>query len=131
MFIAENKVRMHDTDMAGIIYFASQFRYVHDAWEDFAESIGLGLDHLFRNEDFVFVIVHAEANFLAPLKVGDLLEVHLRVTKVGTASFTTEYQIYRKSDEKCVGTAQLVHVTLNGKTRQKIDIPERLRQLLQ
>ncbi len=128
MFIAHNKVRMHDTDMAGILYFARQFRFAHDALEDFVSSEGLTFDQVFNKTDYVFVIVHVEADYLAPLKVSDELEIHLSVTHVGTSSFTILYQIYRAKE--LVGTAKTVHVTLNSKSRTKIPIPEHLREKL-
>lgn len=128
MFIAHNKVRMHDTDMAGILYFARQFRFAHDALEDFVTSEGLTFDHVFNKTDYVFVIVHVEADYLAPLKVSDELEVHLSVEHIGTSSFTIFYQIYRAKE--LMGTAKTVHVTLNSKTRTKIPIPEPLKQKL-
>lgn len=130
MFIAQNKVRMHDTDMAGILYFARQFRFAHDALEDFSESEGLGFNQVFHQGNFVFVIVHAEADYLAPLQVGDPLEVHLNVEHVGNTSFSLVYHIYRKSDRVLVGTAKTVHVTLDSKTRKKIPIPEILGEKL-
>ena len=81
--LTHNRVRMHDTDMAGILYFPRQFRFAHDALEDFVESIGLTFDHVFRKEKFVFVIVHAEADYLAPLRVGDRLKIEVRIESSG------------------------------------------------
>jgi 1,4-dihydroxy-2-naphthoyl-CoA hydrolase len=131
MYIAQNKVRMHDTDMAGILYFPRQFRFAHDALEDFVESESLSFQQVFHHENFVFVIVHAEADYMEPLRVGDHLEVHLTVERIGNSSFTVNYLIYRKSDQLLVGTAKTVHVTLDGKSRTKIPIPEILRNKLQ
>lgn len=129
MFIAKNKVRMHDTDMAGILYFPRQFRFAHDALEDFVESEGLKFDHVFHTENFVFVIVHAEADYFANLKVGDDIEVHVSIEHIGNTSFSIFYHIYRA--KSLVGTAKTVHVSLDAKSRQKIVIPEKLRKILQ
>lgn len=129
MYIAYNKVRMHDTDMAGILYFARQFRFAHDALEDFAESEGLGFNDLFHKENFVFVIVHAEADYKQTLRVGDNLEIHLSIDHIGDSSFTVSYRIY-KSEKILTGTAKTVHVTLDSKTRKKIPIPHSLREKL-
>ncbi len=133
MFITHNRVRMHDTDMAGILYFARQFRFAHDALEDFAESEGFQFNELFNNQRFVFVIVHAEADYLIPLQIGDKLEIQLAVEQIGNSSFTISYQIYKlgKSKPTLAGKAKTIHVTLNGKTRKKILIPEELRAKLQ
>lgn len=128
MFIAKNQVRMHDTDMAGILYFARQFRFAHDALEDFAESEGFDFDSVFHEANFVFVIVHCEADYYASLRVGDKLEVHVIVEKIGTTSFTMFYRIYRQGHE--IGTVKTVHVTLDRLSRKKIHIPHDFREML-
>lgn len=130
MFIAQNQVRMHDTDMAGILYFPRQFRFAHDALEDFVESLGYSFDQVFHKEKFVFVIVHAESDYLVPLRVGDKLEIHLTIESVGKTSFTVFYRIY-KQDKTLVGTAKTVHVTLDSVARTKIPIPEQFKKLLE
>ncbi len=130
MFIAQNKVRMHDTDMAGLLYFARQFRFVHDALEDLYESEGYDFDNVFHKQDFVFVIVHCEADFYAHLKVGDKIEVHVSVEKIGTTSFTMDYKIFKK-DDIMIGAAKTVHVCLTAKERKKIPIPAEFRKVLE
>lgn len=129
MFVSKNKVRMHDTDMAGILYFPRQFRFVHDAWEDLMEKEGLCFHRLFNEEPFAFVIVHAEADYLAPLQVGQKLDVHVSIEAIGTTSFTIDYQIYRE-DKTLIGTAKTVHVTIDRKTRKKIPVPDELKKKL-
>lgn len=129
VFIAKNKVRMHDTDMAGRLYFAKQFRYVHDALEDLVESEGLNFHQVFHDENFVFVIVHCEADFYAQLKVGDPLDVHVTCEHIGQTSFIILYQIFRNQTE-LVGSAKTVHVALDATSGNKIPIPEKLKTLL-
>ena len=126
-FIAYNKVRMHDTDMAGILYFARQFRFVHDALEELVEKEGIDFDTLFHRSDFVFVIVHVEADYLAPVKVGNLLEVHVEVENLGNSSFTMVYTIFKEKNV-LMGRAKTVHVCLDAKTRKKIDLPDVMRE---
>lgn len=130
MFIAKNKVRMHDTDMAGILYFPRQFRFAHDALEDFVESEGYNFDKIFNEEKFVFVIVHCEADYHYSLRVGDDINVHVTVDRIGTSSFTMVYEIY-KSDHTHVGSAKTIHVTLDRVTRTKIPIPSILQKSLE
>lgn len=130
MFIAKNKVRMHDTDMAGILYFPRQFRFVHDALEDFVESEGYSFQQIFHEENFVFVIVHCEADYYVPLVVGDALNVHVAVERIGTSSFTMLYEIY-KTDHTHAGSAKTIHVTLERVSRTKILIPAILKKSLE
>lgn len=130
MFVTKNQVRMHDTDMAGILYFPRQFRFAHDALEDFVESLGFTFQQIFKEENFVFVIVHAEADYLSPLHVGDKLQIHLSISNIGKTSFTVSYDIY-KLDGALVGRVKTVHVTLDSHTRKKITIPTFFRNFLE
>lgn len=130
MFVSYNQVRMHDVDMAGILYFPRQFRFVHDALEDFSDKNGMAFAHLFQKDKFLFVVVHAESDYFSPLHVGDKLEVHLSISNIGTTSFTIQYKIY-KLDKTLTGTAKTVHVTLDWETRKKIPIPKRFKLLLE
>ena len=120
-FITSNRVQMYDTDAAGIIYFASQFRYAHDAFEQIMQSIGYNFTDLLEKEPFIFVIVHAEADYFAPLKVGDLITVETRITRIGETSFTLDYQLSKEG--KIVGRCQTVHVCLDKHTRKKQTLP--------
>jgi len=130
MFIATNQVRMHDTDMAGRLYFARQFRFAHDALEDWVASEGFGFDYMFHKSKYAFVIVHCEADYYAQLVVGDRLKVHVTVEHVGDTSFTIHYQIYREGDKTLIGKVKTVHVTIDTKTGRKLSIPDEFRQKL-
>lgn len=130
MFIAKNQVRMHDTDMAGRLYFPRQFRFAHDALEDFLEKEGILFNDIFHKETFVIVIVHAEADYFLPVFVGDRLEIHLHIEHIGTTSFSIKYRIF-KSDQTLVGLAKTVHVVLDKKTQKKIPLPNKLKLILE
>lgn len=122
-FIAKNRVRMHDTDMAGILYFARQFRFVHDAFEDFIATEGWDLYQIFKKEQHLFVIVHVSADYYQSVFVGDELEVHVGVERVGTTSFTLLYKIFRVPKNELVGAAKTVHVCIDRDTREKAPLP--------
>jgi 1,4-dihydroxy-2-naphthoyl-CoA hydrolase len=130
VFHAKNKVRMHDTDMAGRLYFARQFRFAHDALEDLVESEGLDFHKVFHEEKFVFVIVHCEADYFQQLRVGDQLDVRLSCEHIGQTSFILLYEIFR-SDKELIGTVKTVHVALDSSTGAKIPLPSKLRSLLE
>lgn len=128
-FTAKNKVRMHDTDMAGILYFARQFRFAHDTLEEFVESEGFNFYKLFTEGKFAFVIAHCEADYFASLRLGDHLEIHLTVERIGNTSFTLLYKIYRES--VLVGRCKTVHVCVAIPAHTKIPIPESLKHSLE
>ncbi len=123
-------IKLHDTDAAGILFFANQFRIVHDVYETFLGRIGYPFQKRFTSNDFYIPIVHADGDFRSPLTVGDTVEISLDVASVGDTSFTLEYRL-TGLDGEIVGTARTVHVTIDPGTGQKIDIPDPLRNKLE
>jgi 1,4-dihydroxy-2-naphthoyl-CoA hydrolase len=123
-------IKLHDTDAAGILFFANQFKFAHDLYQKFLEEIGFPLQERFASGDFSLPIVHAEADFYAPLTVGDTVEISLRVAAVGETSFTLEYEI-TDLDGRQVGSAKTVHVTVDPRTRSKIKLPKPFRAQLE
>ena len=130
MFTYQTKVKLHDTDAAGVIFFANQFKMVHDAYETMLESIGCGFDEIIRNKDYFFPIVHAEGDYKAPLHVGDPIEIQVKIEKIGQTSFIFSYTLLNPKQE-IVGTARTVHVAVNKKTYTKIPIPPDVRAKLE
>jgi 1,4-dihydroxy-2-naphthoyl-CoA hydrolase len=130
MFVAKNQVRLHDMDMAGLLYFPRQFRFVHDTLEDFMAQEGMPFEKLFLESAFIFVIVHCESDYFHPMKLGDKLEVHMLCQEIGTTSFTMLYHIYRE-DGLELGRVKSVHVTLDKKKHKKIPIPKVLKNILE
>lgn len=121
MFKTTNTVRMYDTDAAGILYFGSQFRFAHDAFEALLAEEGFTFQHLFEKSPFIFVIVHAESDYKHSLHVGDQLEVETEVSHIGTTSFTLSYSFYKKTENEPIlaGTAKTIHVCIDKITRKK------------
>lgn len=133
VFVSKNQVRMHDTDAAGILYFARQFRFVNDALEDYLESEKITYYQMFNHEKVVLVIVHCEADFYKSLFVGNKLEVVVSCERIGKSAFTLLYQIYRlppEGERELVGVARTVHCAIDYTTREKVDIPPNIRNML-
>ncbi len=42
MYQYHHKVKLHETDAAGILFFSHQFEMIHDAYESLLEKIGFG-----------------------------------------------------------------------------------------
>lgn len=128
-YVTENRVRMYDTDAAGILYFAQQFRFMQDAWEQLMDTMGFGLDHLIDESHWIMVMVHCEADFKARLSAHDPLKVHSNTGHVGETSFSIVHRIYR--GEELVGTGKTVQVILDKSTMTKMPVPDDFRAALQ
>jgi 1,4-dihydroxy-2-naphthoyl-CoA hydrolase len=127
MYIYQTKIRLHDTDAAGLLFFSHQFELVHDAYEALLEKLGFGFADLIRNRDFFLPIVHAEADYKMPLFVGDPIEIQVTVEDIGTTSFTFAYRLLN-AKQQLVGTAKTVHVTIDKVKQTKIPLPSLMRE---
>ncbi len=122
MYTYQTKIKLHETDAAGLLFFSNQFKIVHDAYQALLEHIGFPFAEIIREKDFFLPIVHSESDFKSPLFVGDLIEVQVAVERIGKTSFTLFYKLMDMS-QKLVGTAQTVHVAMDKETQKKIPLP--------
>src|SRR3972149_10284133 len=109
MYTLQTVVRLHDTDAAGLLFFANQFKMAHDAYESFLEHLGFSFARVLRDEDFLLPIVHAEADYKERLRAGDRLAVRVKIEKIGDSSFVLSYDLLAAGD-RSVGTVQTGHV---------------------
>ncbi len=129
-FTNRRTVRLQDTDATGVLYFPEQLNMALETFEDFLSHHQMPLRKLI-DSPYLLPVVHAQADYLAPVMVGDELEIHLTVETVGTKSVTFAYRfvdIKRKID---VGTAKIIHVAVEKQSRQSVPIPDILRAFLQ
>ena len=129
MFEFQTKIKLHHTDAAGIMFFANYFELAHDAYEAFLESIGFSIRDMLDKLDFLLVIVHAEADFKVPYRLGEKINIKIHLEKISTSSIVLQYD-FLNSNQKKTGFAKTVHVSINKKTNQKQILPESLRLAL-
>lgn len=121
MFTTKIKTRFFEADPAGIIFYGNIFKYIHTAYEDFIQSLGLKRDY-FNDADFVFPVIHAEADYHSPIKFADLLTINIEITKLKKSSFELCYEIFNNEKIK-VATAKTVHVCVSKYNFKKAEVP--------
>ena len=129
-FEYKTTVKLHDTDAAGLIFFARQFCFAHDACQAFMESCGFSFSEVLTQGELLIPIVHAEADYSQPLTVGDKLIIELTASRLTTHSFTLLYSL-RDNHGTVVGTVETVHVTIDRASYSKMPLPKTLRLALQ
>jgi len=122
MFTAKVKVYFYDADPAGIIFYANLFKYVHAAYEDFLRNLYTQRNFFF-DKDYILPIIHAEADYLMPIRVGDELRIDVSVSTLKNSSFELNYRFYKDKD-KFAAVAKTVHVCVLKKEFNKIELPK-------
>ena len=122
----KTSVKLHQTDAAGLLFFAHQFTICHDAYELFMESIDADFATLLGSKNYQLAIVHAESDFKRALFVGDRLRTELIIGRLGESSYTVNYELF-DANNTIVGTASTVHVCVDKKSRESRSLPEDLK----
>lgn len=127
-FRFETAVRLHQTDAAGLLFFARQFDIVHDCYESFLEKSGHSFAQIIRTADYLLPIVEASGQYRAALFAGDRLTISMSCERISDHSFILAYEITR--DDTIVGSARTVHVCIDAASRTKKGLPQSLRAAL-
>lgn len=118
-------VPLHEVDAAGLMFFGHLFRHAHDAYEAFMSSLGHPLDRLIQAGGPLLPLVHAEADYLQPLRHGETLRVELGLARLGRTSFTLAYRVVDDAgDERA--RVSTVHVCLGPDRSTAAPLPEAL-----
>ena len=124
------RVALHDIDAAGVLFYGHLFRHAHDAYEAFMASIGFPLVEIIRAGDPLLPLVHAEADYLLPLRHGEAIQVELGVVRLGDAAFTLGYR-FRDDQGQLRAWARTVHVRLSPDRVASAPLPPALVAALQ
>jgi 1,4-dihydroxy-2-naphthoyl-CoA hydrolase len=123
------RVALHDTDAAGVLFFAHLFRHLHDAYEALMANIDFPVDRMIREGALGLPLVHAEADFRRPLRHGNEVHVQMSVSELDRMQFTVGYRIWHGDQE--VATALTVHAAIDPVTRRRMPLPDSLRGALE
>ena len=121
---------LHDSDAAALMFSANLIRICHQGHEAMMDSLGFSIGRLLRERPFGLPVVHIEGDFRHPLRVGETVEIRIRVAHIGRSSFRMAYELV-KQDETVVATAATVYACVDPKTHQKRDLPDELKKKLE
>lgn len=93
-------VEFSDTDMAGIVHHAVFYRYMESAEHAFFRSLGLSVAPPKTPASVGWPRVHTEADFSAPLRFEDEVEIHLLVAKKKSKALTYAFRLRKLNTPK-------------------------------
>ena len=136
-FVYRMPVRFADIDHAGIVYYPVFFHYFHETFEEFfRDRLGGEAYVKLLDEDRVgFPAVASSCDYKAPLKFGELVEIEMRATRIGTKSITFGYKAYRIRESEpgrvLAADGQVTCAVVDLAEFSAQPIPERLRPLFE
>ncbi len=124
-FVYGRVIRFHETDAAGVVYFARLLTLCHEAYEASLAAVDIDLKAFFSAAGGMAVpIVHTEADFYQPLSCGDAIAIALVPKQLSLHSFEIAYTISNqhlpsKHSEEPLAWALTRHVCMNLHSRRR------------
>jgi acyl-CoA thioester hydrolase len=123
-YAAFTRVGFSDTDAQGIVYYGRYLPYFDLARVEYLRH----LDLLEERVAGAFVMRASDIEYHAPARFDDLLEVYIRVTRVGRTSGTYQMAAYRVDDDVLMVTAHQTLVLVDLAERKPRPIPDPIRE---
>jgi acyl-CoA thioester hydrolase len=124
-YSALTRVGFSDTDAQGIVYYGRYLPYFDLARVEYHRH--LEMLYTSAEEERQFVMRATNIEYLAPARFDDLIEVFIRISRIGRTSVTYECAAYRADDDLLMVTAQQTLVLVDLEERKACAIPEWLK----
>ena len=121
-YAAYTRVGFSDTDAQGIVYYGRYMPYFDLARVEYHRHLG-GVLRLPGQ----FAMRASTVEYHAPARFDDLLEVFVRVERVGTTSVTYDHAAYLAEDDVLMATAKQTLVLINPADRRPLPVPDSFR----
>jgi acyl-CoA thioester hydrolase len=126
-YSALTRVWFSDTDAQGVVYYGRYLPYFDHARTEYHRHLGLTMG----TPDGEFAMRASTVEYVAPARFDDLLEVFVRLERLGTTSVTFEHAAYRLADDLLMCTARQTMVFVDLERRRKAPIPDAYRRAVE
>jgi 4-hydroxybenzoyl-CoA thioesterase len=122
-----SRARFTHTDPGGFVFFSRFFEKFQAAVEDWF-NIELKVDYagLILNRGLGLPTAHTECSFMKPCLLGEVIDISVRLKKIGSTSITIEF-IGSVAEEQRL-RAQSVLVLINLEDGKPTQVPDDLRR---
>ena len=126
-YAAYTRVAFSDTDAQDVVYYGRYMPYFDLARTEYHRHLGTSRH---RGQ---FALRASRVEYHAPARFDDLLEIFVRVERIGTTSITYDLAVYGLDDdapEVLLATASQTLVFIDPATRRPQAVPDELRELV-
>ncbi len=126
-YSALDRVGFSDTDAQGIVYYGRYLPYFDLARVEYHRHLGMEYAGPRERE---FVMRACTIEYLAPARFDDLIEVFVRVSRIGRTSVTYEFAAYRMENDVLMVTAHQTLVLVELETHTASPVPDSFRETI-
>ena len=124
------RVRWMECDAQGIVYNGAYLGYLEIGQAEYYRNLGFAIYTIPQSGYFDFAVVKSTQEFKAPAKVDEIIELHVRVSKIGNTSLTLNLEIFPEGSDRLLTSIETVYVGYDAATESSRPVPDAIRQLV-
>lgn len=83
------------------------------------------------NSPVIGLVIETQCSYFAPLAFPDVVTIGVRVARLGKSSVRYEVGVFRNDEDVTSARGHFVHVYVDRESRRPVEVPGKLRRLLQ
>lgn len=120
--------RWMDNDIYGHVNNALYYAFFDTAINEYLIAVG-GLD--INAGPVIAFAVESQCRYLRPLAFPGVIDVGLRVGKLGNSSVRYELAVFKQGEDSAAAVGYFVHVFVDRKTQRPVSMPATIRGALE
>ena len=130
-FKQRRKAVFSETDLAGIVHFASFFPYMEDCEHSFYRSLGHSVTNMVDNDgiNIGWPRVNVSCEYIKPILFEDEFEIQLTVSNITDKTIKYDFNFFDNDNQLIAkGTVVVVCVKFSDSGMKSTTIPDSIRQ---
>ena len=124
------RVRWMECDAQGIVFNGSYMGYLEVGQAEYFRNLGFSIYRVAQRGYFDSAVVKTVIEFKAPARVDDLLDIFVRVSRIGNTSIDLDVEIYPQDSDSLLTTLQTVYVGFRADSLETQPVPDAIRDLV-
>jgi acyl-CoA thioester hydrolase len=124
------RVRWWECDPQGIVYFGAYMNYLEVGQSEYFRHLGFSVYRVAQRGYFDTAVVKTAAEYKAPARLDDVLDLCVRVSSIGNTSLSLDMEIYPQDGDQLLTVVQAVYVGYDARSGSTRRVPDDVRDLV-
>jgi acyl-CoA thioester hydrolase len=124
------RVRWKECDIQGIAYYGSYIDFIDVAQAEYFRNLGILTHQANDRKVFDLAAVKVTLEYKSPARIDELIDIFLRVEKIGRTSIDKRSEIYRSDTDELLCSGQSISVNFDSELEKSRDVPAEIRAII-
>ena len=124
------RVRWTECDVQGVVYYGAYMDYLEVGQSEYFRNLGFSIYKTAETGYFDTAVVKVTTEFKSPARLDEMLDVYIRVSRIGDSSITVDAEIYPQDSDRIRIIAEVIYVGYDAAAGATKPVPEAVRELV-